>query len=161
VPFPDDHPLSEAFLANRLERLSELIAVQGQGLLAAAGLEMPSRAVSLVLLVGERGGLSAADAAAALGLPHQLVTQRAELLIGLGLVERSDDPSDGRRKILKLSAGGLAQHAKLRALLADAARAFEALFDEIGCDLSAVSATARAALERVPLQDRIRAGARS
>lgn len=160
MTFPDDHPLSGAFLANRLDRLADLIADQGEALLQHAGLDMPPRTVSLLLFVGEHRKLSAADAAALLGLPHQLVTQRTELLIGLGLIERKDDPADGRRKVLTLSAKGRGQYARLRTRLAEAADAFDALFDEIGCDLARIVAKAQAALEREPLSQRMKQRAR-
>jgi DNA-binding MarR family transcriptional regulator len=159
MAFPDDHPLSGAFLANRLDRLADLIADQGEALLRDAGLDMPSRTVSLLLLVGDHRKLSAADAAALIGLPHQLVTQRTELLIGLGLVERKDDPADGRRKVLTLSAKGKGQYARMRTRLTEAAAAFEALFDDIGCDLAAMAAKAQAALERKPLSARMKPAA--
>lgn len=155
MSFPYDHPLSGAFLANRLDRLADLIADQGETLLRDAGLDMPSRTVSLLLLVGDHRKLSAADAAALLGHPHQLVTQRTELLIGLGLIERKDDPADGRRKVLTLSTKGKGQYARLRTRLSEAAEAFGALFDEIGCDLAAMAAKAHAALERRPLHARM------
>lgn len=156
MSFPYDHPLSGAFLANKLDRLADLIADQGEALLGDAGLEMPSRTVSLLLLVGDHRKLSAADAAALLGHPHQLVTQRTELLIGLGLIERKDDPADDRRKVLMLSAKGKGQYARLRTRLSEAADAFGALFDEIGCDLAAMAVKAQAALERKPLRERIK-----
>ena len=156
MTFPDDHRLAGAFLANRLDRLADLIAAQGEALLAEAGLELPSRAVSLLLLVGDRGQLSAADAATQLGQPHQLVTQRTELLIDLGLIARKDDPNDRRRKILTLSTKGKAQYTRLQSRLAEAAAIFAALFDEIACDLSAMVTKAQAALERQSLTERIR-----
>ncbi|MBP6013953.1 MAG: MarR family transcriptional regulator [Alphaproteobacteria bacterium] len=155
MPYPDAHRLSGAFLANRLDRLADLIVAQGEALLGEAGLNIPSRTVSLLLLVGDHGELSAADAATLLGHPHQLVTQRTELLIGLSLIARKNDPSDRRRKILTLSAKGKAQYARLQIRLAEAAAVFTALFDEIACDLSAMAAKAQAALERRPLLERI------
>lgn len=156
MPYPDDHPHGGAFLANRLNRLSDTIATQGEALLRDAGLDLPSRAVSLMMLVGERGPLSAADAAALLEHPHQLVTQRTEVLIGLGLIERRDDPADGRRKMLTLSAAGAGQHARLLAVLSEAADAFAALSQEIGCDLSVMVGKAEDALQRVSLLDRMK-----
>ena len=156
MPYPDDHPQGGAFLANRLNRLSDLIATQGDELLRDAGLDLPSRAVSLMLIVGERGPLSVADAAALLEQPHQLVTQRAEVLISLGLIERRDDPADGRRKFLTLSAASVERHARLQAFLSDAADVFATLSEEIGCDLSAMVAKTQGALERVSLLDRMK-----
>jgi len=159
MSYPNDHPLKGAFLANRLDRLADLIVVQGEALLRDAGIDIPSRTVSLLLLVGDRAKLSAADAADLLDHPHQLVTQRTELLIDLGLVNRKVDPADGRRKILMLSARGKTQYARLQRKLSEAAEVFAALFDEIGCDLSAMAAKTQAALERKSLLERIKESA--
>lgn len=154
MPYPDSHLFSGAFLANRLDRLADLIAEQGEQLLRDAGLSLPSRCVSLLLLIGERGLLSAADAAAELGQPHQLVTQRADLLLDLGLINRDSDPRDGRRKILKLSALGEDQHAQLQECLSQASEAFAALSEEIGCDLLSMATKAMEALHQRPLHER-------
>lgn len=156
MPYPDSHPLNGAFLARWLDRLSDLIVLQGDELLRDAELDMPSRAVSLMLLIGERGQLSAADAATELGQPHQLVTQRADVLLDLNLVVRKDDPTDGRRKLLALSAKGKLQHDRLLARLSEASVAFAGLFDEIECDLFSVSAKALEALNCISLLERIR-----
>jgi hypothetical protein len=86
--FVDAHRLSAAFVANQLERLVEVIVTQGNDMLEAAGIRFPSRAVSTVLFVGENEPTSTADIARALAQPHQLATQRVDLLIQLGILER-------------------------------------------------------------------------
>jgi DNA-binding MarR family transcriptional regulator len=155
--YTDNHPLRDAFVANLLGRLADLIVAQGEELLQDADLNFPSRAVSSVLLIGERGKISAADIAEALNLPHQLVTQRIDLLIDLKIVKRVGDPKDGRRKILALTARGAQQFERLKTLLASADRAFKVLFNEIECDLHAVAARAMDALTKHPVLDRVRA----
>lgn len=153
--YPDTHPLSGAFLANRLNHLADLISLQGDELLNEAGLDMPSRTVSLMLLVGERGQLSAADAASLLGQPHQLVTQRIEALLDLDLIVRQSDSGDGRRKILMLSENGKDQYARLGACLLKASNIFDALFSEIECDLSNAAGKAVDALNSMSLLQRM------
>lgn len=155
--FIDSHPLHGAFLANKLDRLSDLIVEQGDALLGDAGLAIPSRTVSLLLLIGDKGPMSVADIAGTFGQPHQLVTQRADVLIGLGLVERSADPADARRKLLSLLPAGRRHHADLTRVLTQAAAAMAALFDELGCDLADVAVRAMATLHRTSLRDRVRA----
>jgi len=155
--FVDTHPLRGAFVANQLERLVDIIMLQGHALLEDAGLVIPSRAVSAVLLIGEHGTLSAADIASALAQPHQLVTQRIELLIDLGVVERITDPTDGRRKLIELTRVGHDQLKRLQARLVESEQAFSALFAEIECDLSSIAERAIHALERDPLLNRIQA----
>lgn len=155
--FLDSHPLRGAFVANILDRLAALICEQGEDFLRDAGLSFPSRAVSTVLLLGERTRLTAADLAKALGQPHQLITQRVDLLIKLGIVSRVDDSRDARRRILALSAKGRRQFEELKIRLALAEAAFAAVFAEIGCDLPRVALSAIAALRQSPVRERVRA----
>lgn len=155
--FLDSHPLRGAFVANTLERLVSLIVEQGDALLRDAGMDFPSRAASTVLLLGERTRISAADLAKALGQPHQLVTQRVDLLIERGVVSRAGDPGDARRRILVLTSKGKRQFKALKARLSLAEAAFAALSAEIGCDLSDATRSAIAALERSTVLDRVRA----
>jgi DNA-binding MarR family transcriptional regulator len=153
--FTETHAFKGAFVANQLSALVDLIALQGDSLLEDAGITIPSRAVSCVLLVGDQGQVSAADVAKALQQPHQLATQRVEALIKLGLLKRIDDPKDGRRKILTLSAKGRDQYARLNARLAEVEQAFLGLFAEVGCDLPAVVERTLQALRSTPLLKRI------
>lgn len=153
--FVDTHSWREAFVANLLDRLVGQIVEQGEDLLADAGIVFPSRAVSSVLLIGERGAISTADIAKALSQPHQLVTQRIDLLIKLEVIERTDDPEDGRRKLLKLSSIGLDQYDRLRRRLTEASEAFASLFVEIECDLSAIAMRAMSALDRRSILERV------
>ncbi|KCZ93856.1 MarR family winged helix-turn-helix transcriptional regulator [Hyphomonas johnsonii] len=154
--FIDGHELRSAFIAYQLERLSELIVAQGNDMLDAAGITFPSRAVSTVLYIGEHQPTSTADIARALGQPHQVASQRVDILIRLGIIERVDDPDDGRRKLLRLTRQGSEQFKALTARLAKAGQAFEALFDEIGCDLSAAIQRAADSLLSVPLLSRMK-----
>ncbi len=153
--FVDTHPLRGAFLANRLDRLADLISGQGEVLLQDLCIEIPPRAVSVFLLIGERGEISAAEIAGLLDQPHQLATQRIDLLIEAGVIERMPDPDDGRRKILKLTAKGRRQHLNVRLRLEDTARVFAALFEEIGCDLNECAERAADALTRRSLMERV------
>ena len=140
--YTDTHQLRGAFVGNILRRLADMIAEQGEQLLLDAGIDFPSRSVSTVMMIGEKGKVSAADIATALGQPHQLVTQRIELLLGMKIIKRVSDPKDGRRKILVLTAKGTAQYKQLQTRLAAADRTFETLFKDIDCDL--ISAAERA-----------------
>ena len=152
----DAHPRRGAFIANMLDRLADLISEQSELLLQDAGLAFPARAVSTVLLIGERGAIAAADIAGALKQPHQLVTQRIDLLIAASVVERLADPADGRRKVLRLTPKGVDQFERLRVCLAQADKVFAALFKELGCDLPAVALSAMASLEQSSVVERTR-----
>jgi DNA-binding MarR family transcriptional regulator len=150
----DDHPLSGAFVANQLIRLADMISDQGEALLTDAKLDFPARAVSTVLLIGERGAMSAADIANTLEQPHQLVTQRVELLIKAGVIEKFTDPDDARRKILKLTTEGKDQFARLQTMLSKADKVFSALFLEVSCDLPEIIVQFGGALNNSSLLER-------
>jgi DNA-binding MarR family transcriptional regulator len=154
--FVDAHRLSAAFVANQIERLADLIVAQGNDMLDASGIRFPSRTVSTVLFVGENEPTSTADIARALGQPHQLATQRVDLLTQLGILERIADPDDARRKQLRLTPEGRDQFSILTDRLEKAGQAFGALFAEIGCDLPAAAQRASAALRTTPLLTRMK-----
>lgn len=160
MSFIDSHPLRGAFVANQLERLAALIVAQGEDLLRDAGVQFPSRAASTVLLIGDEGEIAVADIAKTLMQPHQLVTQRIELLMDLGLIKRANDPEDARRKIVVLTAKGGEQYRRLKARLVQARAAFAALFEEIGGDLPALILRAMEALNERPLTQRVAAAKR-
>ncbi len=157
--FIDAHEMHDAFLGNKLGRLVDLIAEQGDALIQDAGLSFPSRASSTILLVSERGDISAADVARELQQPHQLASQRIEALINLGLMKRKDDPGDARRKTLTLTAKGKREAAVLKKVLADVQGAFEGVYKEISVDLSDIVIRAMDALNKAPLSERV-AGAK-
>lgn len=152
--FIDTHQYSESFLGFRLLRLVDLIVTQGDELFKAQGLSFPTRAASTVLLISESESLSTADIARQLQQPHQVATQRVEMLIDLGLIKRTADPKDGRRKKLVLTKRGQDECVVLRKSLAQAKSVFEGLYDEIGTDLSAASQWAIDALSQKTLPDR-------
>ncbi len=155
MTYVDSHTMRGAFLANSLHRLADMIAEQGDNLLMGAGLSLPSRAASTVLLIGERGQISAADIAKEFRQPHQLVTQRVEALIELRLVDRLDDPFDRRRKTLALTRKGKRELRLLETCLQDAEQVFLGLYQEIECDLIAVTQRAMKALASRSILDRI------
>ncbi len=150
------HPLRRAFIANLFDRAANFISAQGELLLQDQDLSFPSRASSAVLFVGERESASAADIASALQLPHQLATQRVELLLNVRVFERIADPKDGRRKILKLTAKGVSEYHRLTNVLDEASQAFAELFDEIECDLQRKVEHLIAALSDRSVSERVR-----
>ncbi|MBL4617777.1 MAG: hypothetical protein JKY46_08775 [Robiginitomaculum sp.] len=154
--YTDSHSLRNAFVANLLGRLADKMAEQGELFLLDAGLEFPSRAASSVLIIGERGKISTADIAMQLNQPHQLVTQRIELLLGMKIIKRTGDQKDRRRKILTLTLKGQEQFKQLQLSLAMADKVFNRLFDEIESDLTLAATRAMAALNSSSIMDRVK-----
>ncbi len=155
--FIDGHSVTGAFLGFRVSRLADLIVAQGDSYLSDCGLDFPARAVSTILMIDERSDVSVSGITAELDQPHQLVAQRVDLLIEQGLVSRTQDPADNRRKILKLTRKGKHQVAHLKVCLSDAAKAFEFIFAEIGVDLNKISDAAFQVFSKAPLSDRVKA----
>lgn len=151
----DTHPLSGAFLSNKLLRLVETIADQGEVLLASADIVIPPRAISTVLMIGEVENVTAADIASGLDQPHQLATQRIGVLMELGLVVKSPHATDSRRKVLQLTGKGQEQYRLMMIMLGRIRSAMDALYDEIGCNLADMASRAVKSLKDRPLIDRI------
>src|SRR5262245_17330374 len=108
MPAPEP-PLRRVFITKTLEKLIALIEEQGEEARQHSDIELPGRTVPTVLLLARKGPLSAADISRELNEPHQLVTQRIDLLIALKVVSRVADPDDARRKLLSVTAKGKAQ----------------------------------------------------
>ncbi|OLF78023.1 hypothetical protein AWH62_05020 [Maricaulis sp. W15] len=151
----DTHRLSGAFVSNKLLRLVETLADQGEVLLQTAGIVIPPRAISTVLMIGEVPDVTAADIATALDQPHQVATQRVALLIKLGLVSKRPHSSDSRRKVLEFTALGRTQYDLMMIMLEKIRAAMDALFDELGVDLAAKAVEAVRSLKATPLVDRV------
>ncbi len=148
-------PLKRVFVGATLEQLLKLMTEQGDEILAEAGVTFPPRAAPTVLLLMKGGPKTAADLAKELDQPHQLVTQRVEALIASGVVARTVDPSDARRKILIITDAGSDQLLRLSECLEKIENAYVTLFDELGCDVAAIAIDMFDELTRRSLRDRI------
>lgn len=155
--YTDTHPLKGAFLANKLERLISLISQQGGEILNNQGVLVPPQSLSCFLMVGETSRISAAEIASQLQQPHQLATQRIDGLLDLGLISRTSDPEDRRRKILLLTKKGEIQYKSLCDALGQIEKVFSDLFEEIGVDLLGTADAALQALHDRPLFQRFQA----
>ncbi|HEV7689857.1 MAG TPA: MarR family transcriptional regulator [Hyphomonadaceae bacterium] len=149
--------LRRVFLPALLEKLAALITEQGEEALKHSDIGLHPRTTPTFLQIAKYGPMSAADIAKALNQPHQLVTQRIDLLLEIGVIARADDRADARRKLLKLTPKGKVQLELLIVRLGQAEQIYAQLFDEIGCDLAAAVTDAITALERKPLIERGRA----
>jgi len=106
----------EAFVA--LEREIGLLLRRSRALSARlAGQlhpELDGAAFGLLALLQDAGPLRASDLVARLGLDKSTVSRQVASLVGLGLVDRSADPDDGRAQVLTPSAEGAARLAQIR-----------------------------------------------
>jgi DNA-binding MarR family transcriptional regulator len=76
--------------------------------------DLDGAAFGLLALLQDAGPLRASDLVARLGLDKSTVSRQVASLVGLGLVERSADPDDGRAQVLTPSAEGAARLAQIR-----------------------------------------------
>ena len=147
------------FLGRLAEDLSDLIAGQSQALFAARNIAIPVRSVSLVVALARLQPATATELADALAKSHQLVSQKLPKLLQLGLVERSECPTDRRRKLYSLTDAGRADLDRFTRLQPALERMYDELAAEVG-DIHALLRKTTHALETSSLAERLD-GARS
>jgi DNA-binding MarR family transcriptional regulator len=76
--------------------------------------DLDGAAFGLLALLQDAGPLRASDLVVRLGLDKSTVSRQVASLVGLGLVDRSADPDDGRAQVLTPSAEGAARLAEIR-----------------------------------------------
>lgn len=153
--FFDCETTKKAYLGKHCFDLMTLSSEQVAEVYAQRGLLIPLEVSSTLQYVHRNEPLSVADLAKALKLPHQLASQRVEKLSKAGFVRRKPDPNDGRRFHLQLTKTGREQAERLEQCMADMARVYEEMFNEIGCDLSEMLPAATAALRSEPIAERL------
>ena len=148
--------IGRPFLARRIAQLHDVLAEQGQEVLSDAEIELDARLGSVFYLVATRPGLSVAAVAEALGLSHQLATYRVKKLVESGWVVQERDPECRTRSILQTAAEAEPKVQKLKAVMRQLDRVYEALFEELGVDLLDLATRARKALFEASLLERAR-----
>jgi DNA-binding MarR family transcriptional regulator len=130
--------LRPGFVAHLAERLVDAICTETQRFADAAGIVAPVKTHSALLYLLICGPASLVEIARSDGQSHQLAASRLAPLEALGLIERSTDPNDLRRKPYKLTEAGHEEAAKVRSAIAAHAQAQRELARETGLDLMAV-----------------------
>lgn len=143
--------------AHRLRRLSEALVESCGAWLPEAGVTVPPKAGSTLLLLSTAGPLSVTEIAERLRLTHPLIVKLARELQGLGLVTVAQDPLDGRRRPVSLTAVGRLQAERLAAVNRRLSEAYSQIFAEAGVDGFAAIERIEAALARRDLAGRLRA----
>lgn len=143
-----------AFFGRSIETFQELLLEQAQVVFERAGIIVPVRSCSLMLLIQAEQNPSAADLARKLGYSHQLVLQKIPKLIKLDLITTQRDPADKRRKIYAPAPDGLQQIKLLETVLPAMGSAYSQLFDEVG-DLNQLLSRLSDALREQPLEKRV------
>jgi DNA-binding MarR family transcriptional regulator len=147
--------LRPAFVAHLASRLSDAICSETQAYADRLGIRAPARTHSAILFLHKRGPATLSEIARIDGQSHQLLASRLTPLEELGLIERFDDPTDGRRKPYRLTRTGRADARRVEAAALREAEAMRRLFAEMDRDLIAVLEAAIELLRVKPLGKRL------
>ena len=145
-----------AFLSHFARRLADLLATQGTEMLRENGLRTPSSAVSTVLYLNKVGAATVTDLSEAFGYTRQMAAQRVAGLEKEGLLQKTSNKDDGRSHLVTLTPAGREEAVILADVIVRASTVFDALFDEIGCNLTETILEAERRLQDVPLSDRMK-----
>lgn len=156
MTFVNSETIRKAYLGKHAQNLLFLSSEQVADVYKDRGITIPVRLSSTLQFISQQPGVALADIARALDIPHQLVSQRTEKLLKLGLAKKHPDPHDGRRSEYHLTENGSAQAALLKTCMEDTALIYGDLYDEIGCDLAQALLDAIHALERTSLRTRFK-----
>jgi DNA-binding MarR family transcriptional regulator len=147
--------LGPTFLGLQAHQLLTVIDSQGTALLAARGIDLPSRAVSTLICLSENRRMSVTGLAQFLGLSHQLVRHRLQDLKARKLVSEDRDPADLRRTLVSLTRRGRDVALRIGRLNSEVEQVYLAIFDEIGTDLFKALVDATRSLLEKSLSERI------
>ena len=145
-----------AYLGKRLQDLLDLTHVQMKLVYESHGLIIPVEGSSTLQALRPGSRQALADLARTLNQPHQLVAQRLEKLVRLGLAERSPDRNDKRRFEFALTQAGTEQWHLLDRIMRNAIDVNKGLFEEINIDLIEALDNAISHLNERGLQDRFK-----
>ena len=120
------------FLAHLLRRLADRMIAEAGEFYAEQGISAPPRTASTLLLLLEQGPQNVTELAGKLRQSHPLAITWIRQLGKLGFVERSDDPSDGRRTRISLTARGEEEARRMRNALDRLGRAYGELLAQAG-----------------------------
>ncbi len=149
--------LGEPFLAHRLRRhVAGFVDAAGRWL-PEAGVDVPPKAGSMMLLLGH-GPQPVTGIAARLRLSHPFIVHLVAELGGRGLVETGADPADARVRLVSLTRAGVDQARRLARAHRAIAAAYRSVSRDAGVDLAQAIPALEAALARRGFDDRLREG---
>jgi len=144
-------------LTLRMRRLTDRLAEGGRRLYAARGLPLQPHGYAVLLLLERRGPSSVTALAAALGLSHPSVIQLAKKLTDSGLLTSSSDPTDGRRRLLSLSAEALDLLPTFEPIWAAFSAELASMLEDAGGDLLSTLGVLERLLDQKSLERRVEA----
>lgn len=145
-----------AFLAHLLRRLSDEL-IQGAALwYPTAGVTAPPRTISTLIALDDIGPLGVTELATLLRQSHPLVITWIRELTSLSFVATKGDPKDRRRSLIRLTAKGKAEVARVREALVVMEQASMRLLDRGGKGLLHALWGMEAACRDTPFAEQLR-----
>lgn len=149
--------LGSSFMSHYARRLADLINEQASDVLQQLNLCVPASAISTLQFINLNSKVTVAHIADAMGVSHQMATQRINALEKLSLVKRVKLPSDQRAKQIKLSNMGQSEIKALHPFMKTMKCLFDELENELGHELSQTIYQAELSLQKNTLKQRFEA----
>lgn len=153
--------LGSPYMAHFCRRLADLIIEQGSEILAEKGLTTPATALSTIFYLDQNPNTTGSALASALGVSHQMATQRINALVKLDLVTRSSSDEDKRAKMVVLTRKGKKEAKRLYPFSKAIAQVFEDFEAELGCELTGIIREAERSLRQKSLKQRLKDSSRN
>lgn len=148
--------LSPAYLGHYCRRLSNVIVEQSSEILNEMGIVTPSASISAITYLHMNSPISVANLAEALGVSHQMATQRVNQLEKLGLIQRIHLEGDKRVKQVILTPLAKSEVKRLKPFTKKVDSIFLELEKELNCQLMSGLRKAELSLLDKPLSQRVK-----
>lgn len=142
-------------LGTQLRHLLELLDGAVQTAYVEAGIDTRPRYTPVFRALAERDTCTLGEVATAAGISQPAATQTIALMVKDGLVSAKSAPGDARQKLVRLTRKGRDLYPRLQACWAATKIAADSLDQDTSTPLSEVLASAIAALQAQPFDQRI------
>ncbi len=139
----------------KAKRLADVTGQQGRDAYDALGIKVDAKLNSMILGLMELEAATSTELARRTGLSRQLVESRIRQLENAGQVTSEVDPADARRRLYRLSKSYALSFAAVMDVMTDFEDVYDALWEEIGVDVSDAISRLERALERSSLTERL------
>jgi DNA-binding MarR family transcriptional regulator/N-acetylglutamate synthase-like GNAT family acetyltransferase len=148
--------LRELALASRLKRLSERLMRDVSGIYDELSVVFKARWFPVLYALGQESPRSVTELAQTLRLTHPAINQIVTEMVRRGLLLRSRDAVDERKRLLSLTAKGEDTIRRLEPVWEEIRIANAEFMDEVGVDLLDVLGRIEAGLDRRGMYERVR-----